>query len=153
MLLLPNPTVDAFALKISLPAGSGVLLDPVNPQLPDGDAVLPDPFAQIRTLGQHCIRGRLLASEIGECLVDKRLLSDHSFEVGITRPVQLRAAFPGKIQLRQSRSTSAIWRSSPSKDMNMYHMTTAQLGRDGRRKPTANGDVTSSRAPALRSRV
>jgi hypothetical protein len=100
-----------------VPAVSGVLLDPVNPQLPDGDAVLPHPLAQIRMLGQHCIGGRLLASEIGECVVDKRLLSGRSFEVGITRPVQLRCRVPGRIQLRQSRSTSARWRSGPSKDM------------------------------------
>ena len=45
-------------------------------------------------LGQHRISGRLLASEIGECLVDKRLLSGRSFEVGITRPVQPRRRIP-----------------------------------------------------------
>jgi hypothetical protein len=41
---------------------------------------------EIRMLGQHRIGGRLLASEIGECVVDKRLLSNRSFEVRITRP-------------------------------------------------------------------
>ena len=44
-LLLPYPTVDAFAEQIGVPAVSGVLLDPVNPQLPDGNAVLPHPLA------------------------------------------------------------------------------------------------------------
>jgi hypothetical protein len=96
---------------------SGVLLDPVNPQLPDGDAILSHPLAQIRMLDQHRISGRLLASEIGESVLDNRLLSDRSFEVGITRPVQPRRRIPSKIQLRQSRSTSARWRSSPSNDM------------------------------------
>ena len=45
MPLLAYPTVDAFPQKIGVPAVSGVLLDPVNPQLPDGDAVLPHPLA------------------------------------------------------------------------------------------------------------
>jgi hypothetical protein len=73
---------------------SGVLLDPVNPQLPDGDAVRLHPPTQIRMLGQHCIGGRLLASEIGECVVDKRLLSGRCFEVGITRSSLRRRAAP-----------------------------------------------------------
>jgi hypothetical protein len=46
-LLLPYPAVDAFAQQIGVPAVAGVLLDPVNPQLPDSDAVLTYPCAQI----------------------------------------------------------------------------------------------------------
>src|SRR6266536_2684857 len=88
--LLPYPAVDAFAQQIGVPAVAGVLLDPVNPQLPDSDAVLTHPRAQIRILGQHCIGCRLFASKIGECALDQRLLRNGSLEVGITRSVQLR---------------------------------------------------------------
>lgn len=45
VLLLPYPTVDAFAQQIGVPAVSCVLFDAVDPQLPDGDAVLPHPLA------------------------------------------------------------------------------------------------------------
>ena len=49
--LLPYPAVDAFAQQIGVAAVAGVLLDPVNPQLPDSDAVLDHPRAQIRIPG------------------------------------------------------------------------------------------------------
>src|SRR5260221_3764356 len=88
--LLPYPAVDAFAQQISVPAVAGVLLDPVNPQLPDSDAPLTHPRAQIRILGQYCICCRLFTSKIGECVLDQRLLCNGSVEVGIPRSVQLR---------------------------------------------------------------
>jgi hypothetical protein len=44
---------------------AGVLLDPVNQDLPHCDAVLADPLAQILVLGQCGIGRRLLAVEVG----------------------------------------------------------------------------------------
>jgi len=44
-LLLPDPAVDAFAQQVGVPAVAGVLLDPVNPQLPHGDALPAHPLA------------------------------------------------------------------------------------------------------------
>jgi len=96
VLLLTYPTVDAFAQQIGVPAVTGVLLDAVDPQLPDGDAVLPHPFAEIRVLGQHCVGRRLLTSEIGECAVDNRLVSDGSVEVPSPVPYNFGAGSPGR---------------------------------------------------------
>jgi hypothetical protein len=47
-LLLPNPAVDTFAQQVSVPAVAGVLLDAVNPHLPQGDAVVAYSHAQVR---------------------------------------------------------------------------------------------------------
>jgi hypothetical protein len=44
---LPDAAVDALAEQVGVPAVSGVLLDPVDPDLADGDAVLAHPLAQI----------------------------------------------------------------------------------------------------------
>ena len=38
---LADAAVDAFAQQVGVPAVPGVLLDPVNQQLPNGDTVLP----------------------------------------------------------------------------------------------------------------
>jgi hypothetical protein len=46
--LLLHPAVDAFTQQIGVPVVAGVLLDPVNPRLPGGDAVPARPRAQIR---------------------------------------------------------------------------------------------------------
>jgi hypothetical protein len=45
----------------------------------------------LATSADSIVRNGGRASEIGECVVDKRLLSGRSFEVSITRPVQLRS--------------------------------------------------------------
>jgi hypothetical protein len=87
VLLLPYSAVGALAQQIGVPAVSCGLLDAVNPALTDGDAVLPHPLARIRVLGQHRVGSCLFAREIGRGVVDDRLLSDGSVEVGITRPV------------------------------------------------------------------
>jgi hypothetical protein len=86
-LLLPHPPVDTFAQQISVPTVAGVLIDPVNPKLPDSDPVPAQPRAQIRVPGQHRISCRLLASKVSKCALDQRLLGSRSLKGGLTRPV------------------------------------------------------------------
>ena len=87
---LAHATVDALPQQIRVAAVSGVLLDPVDQQLPDGDGVLPQTHAQVRMLGQHGVGGCLLTGQVGVCRVDHRLFGECSVEVGVARAIQLR---------------------------------------------------------------
>jgi len=87
---LPYPAVDALAQQVGVAAVAGVLIDPVNPNLPDGDALPAKPRAQVRVPGQHRIGCFLLAGKVGECVRDLRLPRNRPLESGITRSVQPR---------------------------------------------------------------
>src|SRR5262249_45294780 len=93
---LAHATVDALPQQIRMAAVSGVLLDPVHQQLPDGDGVLPQTHAQIRMLGQYRVGGCLLTGQVGICGVDRRRFGDRSVEVGVARAVQLRWGVAGQ---------------------------------------------------------
>jgi hypothetical protein len=63
---LPDPAVDALAQQVGVPAMAGVLLDSVNPQLPDGDTLPAHPRAQVRVPGQHRIGCRLFTGKVSD---------------------------------------------------------------------------------------
>lgn len=88
MVLLAYAAVDALAQQVGMPAVAGVLIDPVNPHLADGDALLARPCAEVREVGQHRIGRSLFAGEVGERVVDQRLLRNGTLEGGITFPVE-----------------------------------------------------------------
>jgi len=48
--------VEALAQQVGVPAVPGILFDSVHHELPHGDPVLAETLAQIRVLGQRCIR-------------------------------------------------------------------------------------------------
>ena len=87
---LTDAAVDALAQQVGVPAVPRVLLDPVHQQLPDGDVVLSQPFAQIRMLGDRGVGLRLLAGKIGVRRLDHALIGDGSVEVPVAVAVQLR---------------------------------------------------------------
>src|SRR5579875_3733769 len=88
--LLADPSVDALPQQVGMAAVTGVLLHPVQEDLPYGDPLSADPFAQIRVLGEEGVGGGLLAGEVGEGGVDHGLVTDRVVELGITPPVQSR---------------------------------------------------------------
>jgi hypothetical protein len=117
---LPHPAVDTFAQQIGVPAVTGVLFDPVDPELADSDAALAHPRAQILVRGQHGIGCHLFANKVGDGVFDQRLLGDGSLEGGIACAVQLR---------RGRLSPRLRWRAM-ARAASEYPGGTAEAGRD-----------------------
>lgn len=117
ILLLPHPPVDALPQQIRMAAVSCVLLDTMQQDLPDGDAFSANPFPEVQVLGQEGIGVGLLAHQVSEGGIDDLLIRYGTVEIGVTAPYRLLPGSPLMTQLRQSRSTSAKCRNSPSRDI------------------------------------
>ncbi|GED89517.1 hypothetical protein TNCT6_66020 [Streptomyces sp. 6-11-2] len=68
-----------------MPAAADVLLDPVNPQLPDRVAVAGHPPARNRVLVQHHIGRRLFGGQISEGAIRQALFPDGPLPCGSWR--------------------------------------------------------------------
>lgn len=114
---LADPSVHALAQQVGVAAVAGVLVDPVHQQFPHGDPVLPDALAQIRVRGERGVGGGLLALQVGEGRVDPACSATASRKSASRAPYSFGSGSPSPSQLRQSLSTSARCRSSPSSDI------------------------------------
>src|SRR6478609_12112466 len=64
--LLADAAVDALPQQVGVPAVPGVLLDPVDLELADRDAVGAEPLAQVGVPGDGRVGRGLLPGEVGE---------------------------------------------------------------------------------------
>ena len=78
--------------QVGMAAVSGVLLNPVEVQLSDGDAVLTQSLSQILMLGRHDVGSCLLTGQVGVGGVDRRLLGHRLLGGGVAGAVQLQRA-------------------------------------------------------------